>query len=249
MVGVRFNFNGSTHYGWIAFEANLNKTNSATITGWAYETIPGKPIAAGDTNAVPELNASNLTFSAVATNQMTLNWVPGDGVRRMVVAHADTAVSWTPTDGNAYPANTNLASAADVGGGNCVVYDGSDSNITVTGLDPNRVYCFKVFEYYGTDDPSSYLYLKTGIPAANSQLTLASAAAPLQIQSIFNAGSSSFQLQWQSSSGKKYGVWRTTDLSLAFTRIATGIDATPPTNNYTDQTAPAQQAFYKIEEE
>jgi hypothetical protein len=40
-LGVRFLISGQTHYGWV----NLQE---GTITGAGYETIPNKPILAGD---------------------------------------------------------------------------------------------------------------------------------------------------------------------------------------------------------
>ncbi len=51
-LGIRFSLNGQTHYGWIRLtvtsNVKLNKpTLDATITGYAYETVPNKPILAG----------------------------------------------------------------------------------------------------------------------------------------------------------------------------------------------------------
>ena len=49
-LGMKFTINGKVHYGW----ARLSVTNlkdkfriTATLTGYAYETIPNKPIKAG----------------------------------------------------------------------------------------------------------------------------------------------------------------------------------------------------------
>jgi hypothetical protein len=46
-LGVRFQINGQTHYGWIGFQ-RVQGAKQAKLYGWAYETIPNKPIAAGD---------------------------------------------------------------------------------------------------------------------------------------------------------------------------------------------------------
>jgi len=50
-LGLKFTINGKTHYGWarlnVRFE--LNKGLTATMTGYAYETIPNKAIVAGKT--------------------------------------------------------------------------------------------------------------------------------------------------------------------------------------------------------
>ncbi|MGH9493885.1 MAG: hypothetical protein ACRD3B_02710 [Candidatus Sulfotelmatobacter sp.] len=50
-VGVKFLIHGATHYGWIRLSANFPASGdgqtSATITAYAYETVPNKPIKAG----------------------------------------------------------------------------------------------------------------------------------------------------------------------------------------------------------
>lgn len=44
-LGVRFQINGKTHYGWMRLVNSSQR--GATLTGYAYETIPNKPIKAG----------------------------------------------------------------------------------------------------------------------------------------------------------------------------------------------------------
>jgi hypothetical protein len=56
-LGVRFQINGQFHYGWVRLtvtaNAQLKKQDlSATITGYAYETVPNKPILAGTAEKV-----------------------------------------------------------------------------------------------------------------------------------------------------------------------------------------------------
>jgi hypothetical protein len=47
-LGVRFKIGGATHYGWVRLTVLTdNRTITATITGYAYETVPNKPILAG----------------------------------------------------------------------------------------------------------------------------------------------------------------------------------------------------------
>jgi hypothetical protein len=52
-LGIAFNIDGEVHYGWARLTVHWNHdwTLSADITGYAYETIPNKPIAAGDTGS------------------------------------------------------------------------------------------------------------------------------------------------------------------------------------------------------
>jgi hypothetical protein len=54
-LGLRFQLNGETHYGWARFTVTFhpgipkNRTWIAQLTGFAYETVAGKPIIAGQT--------------------------------------------------------------------------------------------------------------------------------------------------------------------------------------------------------
>jgi len=49
-LGLKFVIKGKTHFGWARVKGNFNSLSiTATLTGYAYETIPGKPIIAGAT--------------------------------------------------------------------------------------------------------------------------------------------------------------------------------------------------------
>ena len=66
-LGMKFTINGKVHYGW----ARLSVTNlkdkfriTATLTGYAYETIPNKPIRAGQTHDGDEATLGRLAQGA-----------------------------------------------------------------------------------------------------------------------------------------------------------------------------------------
>ncbi len=52
-LGLQFQINGETHFGWarvnVVLRQNPRRTWQARVTGYAYETIPQKPIRAGQT--------------------------------------------------------------------------------------------------------------------------------------------------------------------------------------------------------
>ncbi len=49
-LGLKFKIHEKTHYGWARLNVKVGRyTISATLTGYAYETIPNKPIIAGKT--------------------------------------------------------------------------------------------------------------------------------------------------------------------------------------------------------
>jgi hypothetical protein len=49
-LGLKFQIKGKTHYGWARMTVKLSRADiTATLTGYAYETIPNRPIVAGKT--------------------------------------------------------------------------------------------------------------------------------------------------------------------------------------------------------
>jgi len=63
--GVRFDIEGSTHYGWVRLATPVTppgiSINGGTILDWAYNPVPGQPIFAGQ---VPEPSTWVLLFAA-----------------------------------------------------------------------------------------------------------------------------------------------------------------------------------------
>lgn len=55
-AGLQFKIKGKTHYGWARFNVQVTNRSSitATLTGYAYETVPGKPIRAGQTKSTDQ---------------------------------------------------------------------------------------------------------------------------------------------------------------------------------------------------
>jgi len=53
-LGVAFQIKGKTHYGWMRLKNSSD--DGATLTGYAYETVPGKAIKAGQTKGADDLN-------------------------------------------------------------------------------------------------------------------------------------------------------------------------------------------------
>ena len=50
-LGLKFKIHGETHFGWARFNVTLSQTATiqATLTGYAYETVPNKAIVTGKT--------------------------------------------------------------------------------------------------------------------------------------------------------------------------------------------------------
>ncbi|MCS7074721.1 MAG: fibronectin type III domain-containing protein, partial [Bacteroidia bacterium] len=102
----------------------------------------------------PTTQATNITFGTITSSSIQVNFTPGSSSHRIVVARASSPVNWTPTDGVA-PSGVNsvFSSATDQGLGNRIVYAGTASTVTVTGLNSSTTYYFQVFEYcFSTND-------------------------------------------------------------------------------------------------
>jgi hypothetical protein len=66
-LGLKFLINGKVHYGW----ARLNTTGGpagTVLTGYAYETVPGKAIIAGQRKGADEPGEADFGSGAYLTN-------------------------------------------------------------------------------------------------------------------------------------------------------------------------------------
>ena len=66
-LGLKFQIRGKTHYGWARLSVAVNKTTiNGTLTGYAYETAPNKPIIAGKTKGRNEASEQPSGLGALA---------------------------------------------------------------------------------------------------------------------------------------------------------------------------------------
>ncbi|NLG36292.1 MAG: hypothetical protein GX548_13165, partial [Lentisphaerae bacterium] len=101
----------------------------------------------------PTLAASNITFSALATDAMTVNWERGDGDFVLVVARQGAAPD-DPTDSTVYDADAAFGFGDITGAGSFVVYKGTGTSVPVTGLSTATEYTFAVYEFNGAALPN-----------------------------------------------------------------------------------------------
>ncbi|MBK7429108.1 MAG: T9SS type A sorting domain-containing protein [Saprospiraceae bacterium] len=101
-------------------------------------------------------------FSATAnaSGLIHLQWAPGDGGRRVIIARQGSAVNFVPTDGvPPLSANEDFSLAPEING-NKFVFDTDSTFIqaTIYGLNPATTYHFAIFEYnVGTGNSQNYL--------------------------------------------------------------------------------------------
>ncbi|WP_338229797.1 CARDB domain-containing protein, partial [Algoriphagus taiwanensis] len=130
-------------------------------------------VGTGTTLTGPTVQASNLTFSNVTGNAMTLNWTSGDGSSRMIVAREGAPVDAEPVDLTGYGASASFGSGNQISPGNYVIYNGSGTSMNLSNLSPNKTYHFSIFEYNGS---AGRIYLRPG--ATGSQLTASGPTTP-----------------------------------------------------------------------
>ena len=152
---------------WTVFDLVNTGTHSfsATVTGFSDFT--------GVEASTPATQATNISFSSVAQTQMAVNWTRGNGDEVLVVAHQGSAVDSNPVNGTTYTANAVFGSGTQIGTGNYVVYKGTGTSVTVTGLTANTAYHFRAYEFNDAGIEERYITTpSTGNP--NNQTTLPS---------------------------------------------------------------------------
>lgn len=104
----------------------------------------------------PTVGASNLQVTNINNNSVKLNWVSGNGNRRLVLARAGSAVNTFPTDTFHYNFNSSITAAPQIGSGNYVVYNGTASTVTLTNMQAGVTYHYVVIEYNGWYSTANY---------------------------------------------------------------------------------------------
>ena len=138
------------------------------------------------------IQPSTLSFTAVGSTGMTVNWTPvssGNAKNVIVVLKAGAAVSSDPLDGTSYTANAAFGSGSQIGTQNYVVYKGTGASIAITGLTSGTTYYAKVYAYAaGAAGTENY---NVTSPLAGSQVTSSSAVVPTVISPTATAVGSS----------------------------------------------------------
>lgn len=199
-------FGNGTSYGtnnYVVYNGNGNSFNLSNLNAGAtyyfaiYEyngatsTIVYQSAAAltgsKTTNFVtPGTPASGLSISNVTDTSVSLNWTNGSGNRRLVIARESAPVNGLPLNATFYPANSVFGNGSMVSPGQYVVYKGTGSSVTVTGLSTNKNYNFAVIEFNGIDSFEQYLTLN--VPKVNSH-TLARLSIRVFLEGPFNGTS------------------------------------------------------------
>jgi hypothetical protein len=187
----------------------LNYLVSPSLTG-DRTTLADEPSAA----------STGGSSSGVTTTSITFSWNKGDGAGQLVLIKAGSSVDADPADGTSYTASAVFGAGSELGTGNYAVYQGTDTFVTVSGLDPNETYYFEVFEVNGSGESSNYLTAPT---LTGNQVTLddapSAAASNLVITNVTTSG---MTLTWTSGNG---------NARVVVARAVSAVDAAPVNGN------------------
>jgi hypothetical protein len=74
-LGLKFKIHGKTHFGWARFDVTLSPQGAnieAKLTGYAYETIPNKPIITGKTKGPEEVEGPDASLAMPSSEVLNL---------------------------------------------------------------------------------------------------------------------------------------------------------------------------------
>lgn len=143
----------------------------------------------------PTIGSTNLQVTNINNNSVKLNWVSGNGNRRIVLVRAGNAVNAFPTDTLHYSFNNSITSAPQIGAGNYLVYNGTGSTVTITNLQAGVNYHYAVVEYNGWYSTTNY--------NTNNVLTFNAVTLPVRWLSFEGVHQEqSNQLNWSTASEK-----------------------------------------------
>lgn len=130
---------------------HFNERNYAAAFSNELDALPWQCIAATPTFPAynlfaPQTQAGNLTAVKSSATTAQLSWTAGSGDKRIVTAREDNTWKSFPLAGTAYTANAAYGTGVNLGNNTFVVYEGSGTSVTVTGLDPAKTYYFTVME-------------------------------------------------------------------------------------------------------
>ena len=148
----------------------------------------------------PTIAASGLSFSAITSSSMNLNWTNNTGDRVLVTARESSIPVVDPSLQTAYNANNQFGLGDITGADNYAVYDGTGSTFTVSGLIGGEEYIFSIYAYNSSD--TCYNLIETSGTQSTSCTTGGPSVGPAKFRTcsgdrgteVSNSGSLSYNI-------------------------------------------------------
>lgn len=202
-----FSFDLSSYSG-TQVKVKFTVAGSSTTIGPGIDDIDIKGIVAACN--VPTVQASNITFNNTGLDNMTINWTKGNGANSVV--YVNTINSFTnPVDGVEGTASTVYTS------GQKIVYGGTGSSVTITGLTPNTQYFVQVYTYNCSGTQSKY-FVTSPINNNNTTTNYCSGATTQSSAIVATPSATSIDLSWTKGNG---------DYRIVIAKKLTAVTAVP----------------------
>ena len=160
-----------------------NVTIASSTNEFSSETVS---VSGNSLDTEPSTQASAVAFSNSTHNKFDISWTRGNGANVIVLLKAGSAVDSNPVDATNYTANATFGLGTEIGTGNRVIYKGTGTSVSVTGLSSSTTYHVAVYEFNeGTGTSQNY----TTSPATASQLTLTPTQPQLIISQYYEGAS------------------------------------------------------------
>ena len=155
--------------------------------------------------AAPATQAASIVFSNVDKTTMDVSWTSGSGANRLVVVRAVDPVDFVPAGGSTYVGvNADFSLADDQGSGNKIVYSGSGSSVSLSGLTKGTTYYVQVFEFDGSGATINYnVNAATGNPASQKTLDDEPPTVQATALGVTAFGEDTLTLGWTRGDGDK----------------------------------------------
>ena len=178
---------GTTYYYWV----RATNSTSASMSDFSASDAGMKTLTE------PSTAASAIVFGDLAATSYTVSWTRGNGDYVLVVAKQGGAPT-DPADSTVYAANAAFGSGDPTAAGSYVVYKGSGTNVTVTGLSASTEYYFAVYEFNGTTTPN---YRTSDEPVASRYTLTAEPATQATSILVTTTNMSSLYFNWANGNG------------------------------------------------
>ncbi|MFZ4707402.1 MAG: right-handed parallel beta-helix repeat-containing protein [Bacteroidales bacterium] len=163
----------------------------------------------------PAVQATNVIFNNITTNQYALNWTPGNGEKRAVFIKHDSLGAASPINDSTYIANTSFGAGSQIGtSGWYCVYNGSTyaTQLIISELLPGTKYRIMVCEYNGAEGSEKYNSIEaTNNPLTVSTITLLPPSTQASNITFNNVAPTQFSFNWTDGNGSKRAVFMKQD--------------------------------------
>lgn len=110
----------------------------------------------------PAKNVTNLSAIVTSPSSIDLTWTKGSGDGRIIIMTERSVFSYFPEDGINYIPDPIYGKGSKLAEKTFVVYNGTGSGISLTGLDPSKTYLISGLEYYKNADTGNIVVYKPG---------------------------------------------------------------------------------------